>query len=465
MNEKSLELLERYVPKNYINQGHQAQISQEKEIRILIEQRKLPEKPWPEQRIEMFLNQLALMDSNNFTEGCGLGEREGRLFSSLVSRRNYHFSHGIGRSGDLTEVQPKAVGSSVFNKLTNELTLDVLKLSGLTFVKNCMVMPMATGMTLSFCMLSIRSTKPDAKYVLMPRIDQKSCIKSIQTAGFTPILIENILHGEELRTNVAAIREKIIELDPKNIACIFSTTSCFAPRSPDSVEEIAALCKKYEIFHLINNAYGLQSSKSTHVINQSSKSGRVDIVVQSTDKNLMVPVGGTIVAAFETKILDNIAKFYPGRACSSQSLDLLITLLSMGSETYKSLLNERKECFEYLKQQLHKVGEKYGEKVLETPGNPISVGFTLKHFGEDTKHITQVGAQLFVKLVSGARVLVPADVKEIGGCKIKDFGRHFDNYPTSYLTVSASIGIKKDDIDLFIKRLHKVFENVEKHEK
>jgi O-phospho-L-seryl-tRNASec:L-selenocysteinyl-tRNA synthase len=70
------------------------------------------------------------MDSNNFTEGCGLGEREGRVFSNIVARRNYHFSHGIGRSGDLTEVQPKAVGSSVLNKLTNELSLELLKLSG-----------------------------------------------------------------------------------------------------------------------------------------------------------------------------------------------------------------------------------------------------------------------------------------------------------------------------------------------
>ena len=69
------------------------------------------------------------MDSNNFSEGCGLGEREGRVYSDIVARRHYHFSHGIGRSGDLTEVQPKAVGSSVLNKLTNEWSLELLKIS------------------------------------------------------------------------------------------------------------------------------------------------------------------------------------------------------------------------------------------------------------------------------------------------------------------------------------------------
>ncbi len=90
----------------------------------------MPEKPWTNLQIENFLNQLAIMDSNNFDESCGLGEREGRVFSELVAKRHFHFAHGIGRSGDLAEVQPKAVGSSIINKLTNELVLDILKISG-----------------------------------------------------------------------------------------------------------------------------------------------------------------------------------------------------------------------------------------------------------------------------------------------------------------------------------------------
>ena len=78
----------------------------------------------------------------------------------------------------------------------------------------------------------------------------------------------------------------------------------------------------------------------------------------------------------------------------------------MGSENYKRLVAERKECFEYLKQQLQKVAEEFNERVLETPNNPISMGLTLKHLGHDTKHITQVGSMLFVKLVSGARFVI-----------------------------------------------------------
>lgn len=44
-------------------------------------------------------------------------------------------SHGIGRSGDIAAVQPKAAGSSIVAKLANALAADALKMSGtFTFV-------------------------------------------------------------------------------------------------------------------------------------------------------------------------------------------------------------------------------------------------------------------------------------------------------------------------------------------
>ena len=44
----------------------------------------------------------------------------------------------------------------------------------------------------------------------------------------------------------------------ERVLCVLSTTSCFAPRVPDAVEELAKLCKRRGIGHVINNAYGLQ---------------------------------------------------------------------------------------------------------------------------------------------------------------------------------------------------------------
>lgn len=42
-----------------------------------------------------------MMDSNNFAGNCGVGEREGRIFSRIVSDKNFALAHGIGRSGDV----------------------------------------------------------------------------------------------------------------------------------------------------------------------------------------------------------------------------------------------------------------------------------------------------------------------------------------------------------------------------
>ena len=53
-------------------------------------------------------------------------------------------------------------------------------------------------------------------------------------AGLVPVVVENIIAGDEVRTNVVAIEKTIHDLGPDNIVCIMTTTSCFAPRIPDA---------------------------------------------------------------------------------------------------------------------------------------------------------------------------------------------------------------------------------------
>lgn len=53
--------------------------------------------------------------------------------------------------------------------------------------------------------------------------------------------------------------------------CVLSTTSCFAPRVSDSLEKVACLCQKYNVPHLVNNAYGLQSTRLMHSIQDASR--------------------------------------------------------------------------------------------------------------------------------------------------------------------------------------------------
>jgi len=75
-----------------------------------------------------------------------------------------------------------------------------------SFAESCLVLPLATGMTITLALLTLKQVCPElftrlfgrftynslfhdqmrpatARYVLWPRMDQKSCLKSIQTAG------------------------------------------------------------------------------------------------------------------------------------------------------------------------------------------------------------------------------------------------------------------------------------------
>jgi len=63
--------------------------------------RALPEKGWSRSAIEYFLKQISLMDTNNFPNKLGVGEREARIYSALVYERNFGLGHGIGRSGEI----------------------------------------------------------------------------------------------------------------------------------------------------------------------------------------------------------------------------------------------------------------------------------------------------------------------------------------------------------------------------
>lgn len=413
----------------------------------------MPENGFDDQSIQMIVNELSAMDSNNFGSKCGVGEREGRVICDLVKKRHYNFAHGIGRSGDILENQPKAVGASILSSLTNELVMDFIKFTGVRSAEKCMVMPMATGMSMMMCLLTLKSQRTESSLVLWSRIDQKSCFKCILTANLIPVLIEPVRFGDELQTNASEFEDQIKCHGPEKILCIISTTSCFAPRACDSVVELAELAKKYNIPHIINNAYGLQSTYLTHQIEQASRTGNVDLVVQSTDKNLLVPVGGSIIFGKE-KLINYVAQNYPGRASISQSLDIFMTLLSLGRKGYLRMVKERKELFEYLRSRLESVAEKHNEKVLVSKNNPISVAMTLGSF--DNRRVTLIGSMLFKRGVMGARVVSLNDTKSIGSYKFKNWGSHYSDTNVPYLTAAAGIGIDKTEIDEFIAKLDKV---------
>jgi len=452
------------IPKAYSIQAAEVQKSREAKIQHLLQHRKLPAVGWSENDVENLLRHLSDMDSNNFPANCGVGEREGRIYSSLVGRRCYGLSHGIGRSGDLREPQPKATGSSILARLTNSLALDLIRAAGVRSAKDAFVAPVATGMGVALCLMALKRQRPGSKYVIWSRVDQKSCFKAILTSGLEPVIMSLIKHGDELRTDTHTLEDVVnIHGGADAICAVVTATSVFAPRVADDVPAVAEICHKLGIPHVVNNAYGVQSTKCMHILEEAGKrekGRRVDAFVQSTDKNLMVPVGGSIIAGFDAEFVRKVAQNYPGRASSSPTIDVFITLMQMGTTGYKELMDERKENYKILKHEMTKIAEKYGERVLETKNNPVSIAMTLTSVGEPDdakgKTISEIGSMLFTRGVSGTRVVTGRDTKVIEGYTFKAWGSHWDKTDTPYLTAAAAIGMTVEDITAFIRRLDKV---------
>eukprot|EP00210_Caulerpa_lentillifera_P009074 g8659.t1 len=261
MDDETLNLATRLISKSYIEQGNQQLTKRRKLIKSLLSERRLPQQGWDDLMIEFLLQSLASMDSNNFLSKAGVGEREGRVCSELVSRRHFGMAHGIGRSGDISAEQPKAAGSSLMAKLAALLAQDALSIAGLKDLGPVLVLPLATGMALTMTLLAAKQLRPiQARFVIWPRIDQKTCLKCICSANLVPIVIENVLIDDHLETDCNSIENAIYEYGIESIVCVLSTSSCFAPRGCDDLKSISKLCQKHNIPHIINNAYGVQSS-------------------------------------------------------------------------------------------------------------------------------------------------------------------------------------------------------------
>lgn len=77
----------------------------------------------------------------------------------------------------------------------------------------------------------------------------------------------------------------------------------------------------------------------------------------------------------------------------------------------------------------------------------------------DQKILTQLGSQLFLRCVSGTRVVSNFEHKVINGHEFRGWGSHHDSYPTAYLTAAATIGMMPIDVEQFLQRLTKVMES------
>ncbi|MHA1721127.1 MAG: O-phosphoseryl-tRNA(Sec) selenium transferase [Promethearchaeota archaeon] len=428
-----------------------------KPIIELFQQRKIPEKGWSVFQIRLLLETLSNLDSDKDPGSIRIGEREGRISSDLLRELSGGFCHGVGRSGELTAPQPKAAGASLMQNLTNKITLSLIKSLGLPNLKAVLTVPFGTGMGIGMAIRgALNYHKIDLHekpLVLMTQIDHKSPKKGIEyIGGITEIIPgkfgKNYYAKEGVFTDIEDIK-RIFKSNSNKFCAIVSSTCFFAPRVPDNIKEIAKFAKEKGIIHIINNAYGLQSPSLLKIIRQSIDAGRVDAIIQSTDKNFLTPVGGAIISSPNANLINAISQCYAGRASAAPVVQLLVSLLKMGKKGYLSKIEVQKQNRVILEESLKKVAEKINEHVIDCK-NPVSCAMSLSNL--NPKRIQDLGGILYNLRVTGPRII---------NIYKNTFGSCTNEIKWPYLVMNAAIGVKKIHIIEAINRLERAIKQID----
>ncbi|MHA1752023.1 MAG: O-phosphoseryl-tRNA(Sec) selenium transferase [Candidatus Helarchaeota archaeon] len=435
-------LLNNFIPKHMKDRGINVLNANFFPIKDLLEHRVVPENNWDEETIKFFFRILSQMDTDKDLKGVRVGEREARVASNYVGSLAAFFCHGIGRGGRIIGAQPKAPGASILQNIGNRLALDFLKKLGNPGLKGAIVLPLATGMSISLALATIRDETKKTE-IIYPRADHRSPLKAIEFIGLKPVIIEGIIndHG-----GVEIPIENIENAITDKTAAILSTTSFFPPRECDNIKEIAKIAKANKIGHIINNAYGAQNQFFMKKIQGAIDAGRVDAIIQSTDKNFLTPVGGAIISSPDKDFLDKVTEKYAGRASAAPIIQFVAAVLSLGLKRYFNLQEEQKKNRILLEKELKIIAEKYGERVLKIE-NPISCALTI-----NTRNAKTFGGVLYELRITGTRAIE----------KNSKWGPSIDNYPDSYMSLSAAIGATEEDILKAFERIDKAFQQTNK---
>ncbi|KAL7477502.1 hypothetical protein ACHAW6_003307, partial [Cyclotella cf. meneghiniana] len=517
------------IPSNHTAVGLSNLLSSNSQIKSLSLHKRLPDAGWSDVQIQRLLLELSVLDTNcDETVQCqfggvdatssssgfahrwtGAGERERRIYSNLVSQRHFGLGHGIGRSGDVMESQPKAVGSSDLLRLTLRLALDAFR-RGAGINGNVgkgdasngpaafgTLLPVCTGMSVSLVLDTGKNnqTGHERNHIVVENrskeLLQGNLIRWVKM--HCPAHKKNP-DTDEVSTDLDALQDAL-DIHGNSVLAVLTTTSCFCPRVPDEVDNVAKLIRKWNegkpgagVSHVINHAYGLQCQRTNELLNRACTIGRVDAIICSTDKSVLVPVGGALILSTHSNVIDSISKNYPGRASASPMMDLFMTLLSMGFNGYKAVLEQRMRLVNFFRESLERVATVFGEIVLNCPRNTISFGITLdnltkldnnnvnnddlisshvtpsaadddakKQHQELNSQITKFGSMLFTRCISGTRVLPCGSTNTISGHLFHGFGSLNDNYPRAYMTAACAVGMGEEEMKEFFVRLEKAW--------
>jgi O-phospho-L-seryl-tRNASec:L-selenocysteinyl-tRNA synthase len=251
--------------------------------------------------------------------------------------------------------------------------------------------------------------------------------------------------GKESVTINMATLEDLYSQNQDQISAIISNSCFFSPRVPDPIKDIAKFAQNHNLIHIINNAYGLQSPMLSHIIRQAIDAGRVDAIVQSTDKCFLTPVGGSLITSPISALLEQISQAYAGRASAMPVVQLLISLLSLGKQGYIDAIAQQQHCRSKLENFLCQLAPQIQEHVLDNT-NPVSCALSLTHYSPT--QVAKLGGFLYNLRVTGPRVINTYE-SAFGTCC------PLGGIPWPYIVMNAAIGVQESHISEAIKRLEK----------
>ncbi len=427
-------ILDKTIPESIARRGRTTIDSLLAPVRDVLNRRVFPDTGLTDLQLELMVQILSSMDTDKDPEAVRVGEREARVASPYIASLAAGFNHGIGRSGQLSAPQPKAAGASLMQQIANSIALDAIRKLGLSNVKAGLVTPVSTGMSIALILGALKR-ELGIKQVIYPRIDHASPKRGIALAGLEEASIPTLIEDDAVRMDLREFEKSI----SKTKECaVLATTTFFPPRESDPVKQIARICSDHDIPFVINNAYGVQSQEIMMQIRSAIDAGRVDAIVQSSDKNFLAPVGGSVVVSPKQEVISWTSETYAGRASAAPVIQTLAALLSLGHERYKQLQKHQLENLRLLKENLLNVAEKLGQRVLKVK-NPVAFAISM-----DGLDVHDIGARLYNSRVTGPRAV------ESG-----EYGSSTEGYPHSYIVMNAAIGVRKEDVETATTKLYK----------
>lgn len=85
--------------------------------------------------------------------------------------------------------------------------------------------------------------------------------------------------------------------------------------------------------------------------------------------------------------------------------------------------------------------------------------------GGRPRNATFFGSMLWARCISGTRVVARGKQQAVGGLNFVGYGSHCDDYGCDYLTAAAAVGTSEEEVDEFVARLCKCYDEVKQKQK